>query len=234
MAAETFEAAELSWHGLLGDRRWAFVRPGQETNGFPWQTIREHPRMCLYRPRLREPDRPEASAVDVLCPDGDIMSVTDPSLTSRLGDNLRPMRLDRGTFDSMPLSIITTTTVSELAARAGVSDDGRRFRPNLLVEPTVDRPFTEDDWIGSTLHIGDAAIRIDRRDPRCVIVNVDPATGMINREMLRTVARQHNNRIGVYASIIRPGHINAGDDVRTEPSSSTHPDAVTPGSEGEK
>jgi MOSC N-terminal beta barrel domain len=38
MAAEELEAVEVSWNGLAGDRRWAFVRDGQVRNGFPWLT----------------------------------------------------------------------------------------------------------------------------------------------------------------------------------------------------
>ena len=38
MAAEELDGAEVSWHGLAGDRRWAFVRDGQVRSGFPWLT----------------------------------------------------------------------------------------------------------------------------------------------------------------------------------------------------
>jgi uncharacterized protein len=41
MAGEALVAAEVSWHGLAGDRRWAFVRDGVVRSGFPWLTLRE-------------------------------------------------------------------------------------------------------------------------------------------------------------------------------------------------
>ena len=34
MAAESLDSAEISWSGVAGDRRWAFVRSGAERNGF--------------------------------------------------------------------------------------------------------------------------------------------------------------------------------------------------------
>ncbi|MFN2464119.1 MAG: MOSC N-terminal beta barrel domain-containing protein, partial [Candidatus Dormibacteria bacterium] len=40
MAGEALAVADVSWHGLAGDRRWAFIREGQERSGFPWLTIR--------------------------------------------------------------------------------------------------------------------------------------------------------------------------------------------------
>ena len=55
MAAEELDGAEFSWHGLAGDRRWAFIRDGQVRSGFPWLTIREQPEMARYRPRFAEP-----------------------------------------------------------------------------------------------------------------------------------------------------------------------------------
>jgi uncharacterized protein len=58
MAGEDLDSVEVSWHGLAGDRRWAFIRDGQSRSGFPWLTIREHPEMARYRPRFAEPDRP--------------------------------------------------------------------------------------------------------------------------------------------------------------------------------
>ncbi|HXO40365.1 MAG TPA: hypothetical protein VN999_02880 [Thermoanaerobaculia bacterium] len=37
MAAEPIPVAELSWHGLAGDRRFAFRRVGN-MSGMPWLT----------------------------------------------------------------------------------------------------------------------------------------------------------------------------------------------------
>ena len=46
MAPEALTSVEVGWHGLLGDRRWAFVRDGVPQSGFPWLTMRE--RATLY------------------------------------------------------------------------------------------------------------------------------------------------------------------------------------------
>ena len=53
MAAEALESVEVGWHGLAGDRRWAFVRGGLERSGFPWMTIREDAAMWRYRAAVR-------------------------------------------------------------------------------------------------------------------------------------------------------------------------------------
>jgi len=75
MVAEAIEAADVSWHGLAGDRRWAFIRDGMTRSGFPWLTIRYRPTMWRYTPRFTEPDRPVASPVLVRTPSGAVLEV---------------------------------------------------------------------------------------------------------------------------------------------------------------
>jgi uncharacterized protein YcbX len=61
MGAEALDEVEVSWHGVAGDRRWAFIRDGQVRSGFPWLTMRQRPDHGLYRPSFLEPARPDAS-----------------------------------------------------------------------------------------------------------------------------------------------------------------------------
>src|SRR4051812_44709873 len=79
MAAEPLAQAEGSWHGLTGDRRWAFIRDGMVNSGFPWLTIREHAEMRHYRPSFVHPERPDASPVAVHTPTGAVFDVSDPA-----------------------------------------------------------------------------------------------------------------------------------------------------------
>ena len=116
MAAEELDGAEVSWHGLAGDRRWAFVRHGQVRSGFPWLTIRERPEMARYRPFYTERARPNASATLVRTPSGGELDVADPALAAELGPGVRVIKQDRGVFDTLPLSLLTTQTLAGLAA----------------------------------------------------------------------------------------------------------------------
>jgi uncharacterized protein YcbX len=213
MAAEALGEVDASWHGLAGDRRWAFVRDGVVRSGFPWLTIRERPHMGLYRPSFVDPGRPDASRTVVRTPTGEEIDVVDPALAAELGDGVRVIKQDRGIFDTMPLSLITTQTVAGLAALVGRELDVRRFRPNLLVEAAGDAAFPEDEWVGSLLGIGGMRMRVDRRDERCVLVNVDPATTERDPAILRAIARQRQACLGVYGSTVEPGRVAVGDPV---------------------
>src|SRR4051794_29956915 len=111
MGAQPLDAVDVSWHGLTGDRRWAFVRPGVPQRGFPWLTIREQPSMWQYMPELLDADRPDATTTLVHTPSGDTFDVIDPALAAELGDGVRVIRQNVGVFDTFPLSVITTRTV---------------------------------------------------------------------------------------------------------------------------
>jgi uncharacterized protein len=217
MAAEALTSAYLSWAGLAGDRKWGFVRPASGQNGFPWYTIRDNPAMATYLPRLLDPQRPDKSAVQVRAPSGRTYDLTDPDLAGELGAGLRVMRLDRGVFDALPVSLITTATVSALCALAGVPVEERRFRPNLVIAPAPGTPYAEDQWVGCSLHVGDASVRVDRQITRCVTVNVDPGRGQSDAPLLKIIGRHRRARAGVYASTVRPGLVQLGDPVRLAP-----------------
>ena len=221
MAAEKLDGAEVSWHGLAGDRRWAFVRDGQVRSGFPWLTIRELPELAHYRPRFAEPGRPSASPVLVRTPSGGELDVVDPALAAELGPGVRVIKCDRGIFDTMPLSLLTTQSLAGLAGLTGCEPGGAglapgRFRPNLLVD-AAGQGFPEDAWAGRVLRIGGLRMRVDQRDKRCAVVTVDPVTLHRDPAVLRAIARERDTRFGVYGSAVAPGRMAVGDPVHLEP-----------------
>jgi uncharacterized protein YcbX len=213
MAAEPLEQVDVSWHGLSGDRRWAFVRPGLQSNGFPWLTLRERNDLNDYHPRWMEPERPDASGVVVETPSGARFDVTAPALAAELGEGVLVMKLNRGAFDTMPLSLITTRTIERLGALLGTDLNPLRFRPNLVIEASGTGAFQEDEWVGRILRIGTTWMRIDARDKRCVVVNVDPVTGRRDSAALRAIARHRDTCLGVYGSTVHPGRVAVGDAV---------------------
>jgi uncharacterized protein YcbX len=217
MAAQRLESVDVSWNGLAGDRRWAFVRDGMTRSGFPWLTIRERPDLGHYRPTFVEPDRPDGSPTMVRTPSGRALDVVDPALAEELGSGVRVLKQDRGVFDTLPLSLVTTRTIAALSALVGADLDVLRFRPNLLVEPLDDAPFPEDAWVGRVLRVGALRLRVDKRDQRCVMVNVDPVTTRRDPAVLRAIAQHRQACLGVYGSTVRPGRVAVGDPVLLEP-----------------
>jgi MOSC domain-containing protein len=216
MAAESLTEAQVTWHGISGDRRWAFIRPNIKNSGFPWLTIRQNADMRKFAASFADPDRPDASPTVVRTPGGEEYDVTDDALARRLGEGVRVIKQDVGIFDSLPLSLITTRTLTGLTELTGRTLEAQRFRPNLLVEPTLGDSFPEETWVGRILRIGDMRMRVDRRDPRCAIVTVDPQSGQRDPDVLRSIAQHRDNCAGVYGTTVTPGRVRLGAPVLLE------------------
>jgi uncharacterized protein YcbX len=217
MAAERLDEVEVSWHGLAGDRRWAFIRDGHVRSGFPWLTIRERPDMARYQPRFAEPDRPNGSLTLVRTPSGNELDAADPAPAAELGSGVRVIKQDSGIFDTMPLSLLTTQALAGVGQLAGTTLAPERFRPNLLVEAASGPDFPEDSWAGRVLRVGSLRMRVDQRDKRWVMVTIDPVTLARNPAILRAIARERDARFGVYGSAVEPGRVAVGDPVEIEP-----------------
>lgn len=217
MGAEELTEADVSWHGLAGDRRWAFIRNGVVQSGFPWLTLRERKDMSHYRPSFSEPARPDKSPTVVRTPSGGLFDVADPALGAELcPGGARVIKQDRGIFDTFPLSLITTQTIVRLGEVVGAQLDVQRFRPNILVEAADEAPFAEDGWVGCVLRIGGMRMRVDKRDGRCVVITIDPVTTEQNPAILRAVARDRQGCLGVYGSTVEPGRVAVNDPVLIE------------------
>lgn len=118
-------------------------------------------------------------------------------------------------FDAFPLHLTTDATLRTVQGLAPQSQiDVRRFRPNFLI--AMDAPesdFPEQEWLGKTLQIGDAAIKIELPCPRCVMTT--HAQGDLPKDpgIMRTLVREANQTVGVYATAENSGTITVGDPV---------------------
>ena len=213
MGSEELHSVEVEWHGFKGDRRWAFVQAGKERSGFPWLTIRERPQMWHYQPYHVDPNDVEKSVTMVRTPSGHELDVVDPALAVELAEGARVIKDGRGIFDTMPLSLITLQTISALGASVGYDFDPRRFRPNLVIDSIEGGDAPEMSWIGDTLEIGSMRMRVDKRDKRCVLINVDPESTEKDPQVLRTVAQERDACLGVYGSVVQVGTVKVGDTV---------------------
>jgi uncharacterized protein YcbX len=217
MAAEPLEAADATWHGLAGDRRWAFVRNDAVRSGFSWLTLRDRGDLAHFRPVFTDPGQPDRSSVLVHTPAGAVFDVVDPALAMLLHpEGARPIKLDRGAFDTFPLSVLGTATLAWLGERIGRPLDVARFRPNVLVETEDGSPFAEERWVGRVLRIGSLRLRVDKRDGRCAVITIDPMTTERDPAILRTVVAERQGCLGVYGSVVEPGRIARGDLVLLE------------------
>lgn len=219
MQGEALPSTMLTLQGFEEDRRYAFVQAASRS-AFPWLTARELPEMLNYRTSVENAGTPEV-AVTVTTASGERWPVGSDelrkALESRSGKALFLLRDYRGSFDVAPVSLISMQTVARIAEESGTKENPWRFRPNLLVDLASGEAFEELKWVGRTLRIGDKArIAVTEVDERCVMITLDPATGESTPSILKCVVQQHNKCAGVYATVLTPGEVRAGDAVNLE------------------
>ena len=216
MAGNALERSCLTESGLEGDRLYAF-ESSRAPAGMLRLTGGERRQMLLYQPCVRSDGR-----VEVRAPSGEHYLVDSPSMLAYLETHIP----DAGKFtlvqtstpqtDVRPLSLMSLQTVQQLSTEMGLYLDPRRFRANLYLD-LPGGPFTEDSFVGRTLHIGrTAAIFIHERDPRCRFITYDPEAPLAAAPLfplMKVLDRDHQGRAGVYATVRTPGPIQVGDDV---------------------
>jgi GntR family transcriptional regulator/MocR family aminotransferase len=110
------------------------------------------------------------------------------------------------------ISLINLATVRSLEERWGQSLDPLRFRANLYIDGA--RPWEEFEWIGASLRVGDAVMRVDRRNGRCGATNVDPWTGRRDRDIPTALRSAFGHKdLGVYLVTEQNGAVVVGDQV---------------------
>lgn len=224
MAGQSLDVARLGWHGIEGDRRFAFRRLDDKSD-FPWLTASKLPELLLYKPFGRDSESTGLMPTHVRTPDGDEYELQSDKLreeiSSRYGCNVELLNLKHGIFDESPISVISLGTVHSIARESGRGVDAcdlRRFRPNIVIETADAGPFAEDGWVGRRLVFGNgdsgrvktAAIGITTKDERCVMVNLDPDTAERDSEVMKTVVRLNDNYAGVYGTVVAAGQLRVG------------------------
>src|SRR5437773_7622657 len=242
MRGEEMEEMFAGYPGVYGDRLFAFESSANPTV-FPFFTGRDQRQMIRYRARFRNPEkaaRPvnvgeaeklspnlnpisaDASElmVDVETPNGKTFAIDDPALIDNLRLNIEGnheltlLRSDRALTDCRPLSIFAVQTAKRLGEESGIAVDKRRFRANVYVDLTASHGFAEDEFVGRSLRIGSkVVVSILERDPRCMMITLDPDTAEKSPAILKAVAQAHSGMAGVYGAVLVEGMIHKGDPV---------------------
>jgi uncharacterized protein YcbX len=240
MRGEELDEAFAGFSGIYGDRLFAF-RSSASPKGFPYFTAREQRRLLQYRPHFRYPDKaarpinlteaesmganplsadPAELMVDIQTPAGKTLAIDDPDLIDMLRADIDEkhqlilMRSERAMTDCRPVSIFSLQSARQLGDETGTPIDKRRFRANVYADLKSDKGFAENEFVGRSLRIGPkVVVMILERDPRCVMITLDPDTGEKTPAILKKVAQAHDGMAGVYGAVMVEGMLHKGDPV---------------------
>jgi uncharacterized protein YcbX len=112
------------------------------------------------------------------------------------------------------VSIINLASVAQVEAAVAAPVDPLRFRANLYVRGWP--AWRELALLGETLAIGTVRLKVFKRIVRCAATDVDPATGIRNLQIPRTLMQNFDHMdCGIYAEVIEGGEITEGDEIKT-------------------
>jgi uncharacterized protein YcbX len=224
MAGVATDSAVLGWHGLQGDRRFAFRRLN-DGSGFPWLSASRLPELLLYQPFGADENAEEPMPTHVRTPEGVELPIGSVELqkliVEKFGSPVELMKLKHGIFDDASVSVINLATIAAIGREAEQDLDTRRFRANIVIATESTEPFLEDGWIGGRLVFGDyetgPIVNLTLRDLRCVMINLDPNTAQPDPRIMKAAVRLNNNNAGAYGAVARTGRLSVGQPVSLLP-----------------
>lgn len=115
--------------------------------------------------------------------------------------------------DGAVISLIGMPSLQSLGDAAGAPRQPMRFRANLYL--TGLEPWEELTWIGRTIAIGDARLRVTERINRCAATCVNPETRQRDANPVKELM-DHFGHVdcGVFAEVLEGGRIAPGDSIR--------------------
>jgi uncharacterized protein YcbX len=162
-------------------------------------------RLTTVRPGMALVGRPSPEDVIAAGDDADV-----PYETLQIGQGTPGTNF----VDFAPVHLITTATL------AHVGEELIRYRPNLVLDLPGTEPFAENDWIGRTVAVGPARLRIMIPTPRCAVPTLAHGNLPRRTSAVRTLLDQNRITVpdldmvapclGAYAQVEIPGPLTLG------------------------
>ena len=224
LGGEQLSFADVSTAGVADDRRFGLIDP---ISGMP-AAPEKHAR---WRDALHLQARSVAGHLpDIVFPDGQCCSVSDPLLNARLSDYFGfPVAIAAhqpidgySHFPHAPyrhehfaIHVLTTSSLTRLAELRQVDTvDVRRFRPTVLIDTNDTSGFVEKTWIGKELHLGAVALHAKEETTRCGMTFISQPGVEDDPEILRTILRNNKRHLGINCSVAIGGRLRVGDSLR--------------------
>jgi hypothetical protein len=188
LAAVLLDCVDVEAHGLPGDRSSAlFVRSGHAREGKSYRG-KEHDRLHL--------------TTDI---DDALTLASERGVTVDVRDD------EPHYFDAAPISILIDRWLDDLSAHVEYAVEPLRFRPNFVVVADPEFALDESALTGATLHLGGARLIVRGGIGRCVTPTYDLQDGTSDPRILRYIAQERANLMGIYCDVAQPGTIRVGD-----------------------
>jgi uncharacterized protein YcbX len=116
-------------------------------------------------------------------------------------------------FDAFPIHVLTTSSLKAMQSfNPTAAWDVRRFRPNFLIETGAGiEGLLEACWSGRRLRIGSVELKCEIPTVRCGMTTHAQDDLPKDPSVLRSIVKDAEQNLGVYASVSKSGRVAVGD-----------------------
>ena len=97
--------------------------------------------------------------------------------------------------------------------RGTAHDRIHELGPGFDDDPPLDARTGVEGAVDARLQVGEVVLEVTARMPRCVMVNL-PQVGLEATRVLDAVTELNDTDLGVLATVVTPGRVRVGDQVR--------------------
>ena len=110
------------------------------------------------------------------------------------------------------VSLLNIQSINDFQKKIDKKVEISRFRGNICIDGI--KPWEEREWMGKTIKINNISFKVEKNIPRCVAINLKPATDDNSLNLLQSLKKNYNHfEMGIYLTALDDGEINLGDKV---------------------
>ena len=111
------------------------------------------------------------------------------------------------------VSLLNIQSINDFQKKIDKKVEISRFRGNICIDGI--KPWKEREWIGKTIKINNISFKVEKNIPRCVAINLKPATDDNSLNLLQSLKKNYNHfEMGIYLTALDDGEINLGDKIK--------------------
>jgi len=216
MGGEFLQEVEIAGDGLAGDRKVGLY--AAETGE-------------VAAPGRHKHWRPLPNVLARLSPEGVEISLDQASwigagqgalaLSAYLGFQVEFRAYDgtekaKSLYELSPIHLLTTSSMAALQdILPDAIIDARRFRCNLVIQTQAGTEAIEQGWLGKRLSIGGAVLEGSEPCVRCAFTSLAQEPDVpFDKRVHTAISQRLDGNLGIYCSVIEPGRLRVGDEVR--------------------
>jgi uncharacterized protein YcbX len=110
------------------------------------------------------------------------------------------------------VSLLNVQSINDFQKKIDKKIEISRFRGNICVDGI--KPWEEREWIGKTIRINNISFKVEKNIPRCVAINLKPATDDSSLNLLQSLKKIYDHfEMGIYLTALNDGKVEVGNKI---------------------